>query len=144
MFDDEPKLPKLDNLASHASECKKTDGKAPCASDQPSARLNIKQSADLMAGYLKAGELNPAVMATQKGFLQLFSAWILDESLPWTTGKAPSLDLLFKYLKVKFILPSDTTNWARYFLIYMGRLFVSLQYVPPASVSFYLLMCFRM
>ena len=108
-FDDEPKLPKLNNLASHASECKKTDREAPCASDQPSARLNIKQSADLMAEYLKAGELNPAVMATQKGFLRLFSAWILDESLPWTTGEAPSLDLLFKYLKVKFILPSDTT-----------------------------------
>jgi hypothetical protein len=107
-FDHEPKLPKLNNLASHASECKKTDRGAPCASDQPSARLNIKQSADLMAEYLKAGELNPAVMATQKGFLRLFSAWILDESLPWTTDEAPSLDLLFKYLKVKFILPSDT------------------------------------
>ncbi|KAI9458095.1 hypothetical protein F5148DRAFT_1287509 [Russula earlei] len=70
-FDDEPKLPKLNNLASHASECKKTDHKAPCASDQPftHTRLNIKQSADLMAKYLKAGELNPAIMPTQKGFL---------------------------------------------------------------------------
>ncbi|KAI9450260.1 hypothetical protein F5148DRAFT_1290930 [Russula earlei] len=110
-FDDEPKLPKLNNLASHASECKKTDREAPCASNQPftHARLNIKQSADLMAEYLKAGKLNPAIMPTQKGFLRLFSAWILDESLPWTTGKAPSLDILLKYLKVKFILLSDTT-----------------------------------
>jgi hypothetical protein len=68
-FDDEPKLPKLNNLASHASECKETDHKVPCASDQPSALLNIKQSADLMAEYLKAGELNPAIIATQKAFL---------------------------------------------------------------------------
>ncbi|KAF8979619.1 hypothetical protein BDQ17DRAFT_1170237, partial [Cyathus striatus] len=44
-----------------------------------------------------------------KGFLHLFSAWILDESLPWTTGEAPSLHLLFKYLKVRYTLPSDQT-----------------------------------
>lgn len=62
-----------------------------------------------MAQYLKAGELNPEIIPTQKGFLRLFSAWILDESLPWTTGQAPSLNLLFKYLKVRFYLPSDTT-----------------------------------
>jgi len=28
----------------------------------------------------------------------------------WTTGEAPSLNLLFKYLKIKFYLPTDTTN----------------------------------
>ena len=62
-----------------------------------------------MASYLKAGELNPAHEPMQKGFLWLFSAWILDESLPWTTGEAPALHLLFKYLKIQFQLPSDTT-----------------------------------
>ncbi|KAF8228159.1 hypothetical protein L208DRAFT_1292918 [Tricholoma matsutake] len=62
-----------------------------------------------MALYLKNGELNSAIEPTQKGFLHLFSAWILDESLPWTTGEAPSLHILFKYLKIKFILLSDTT-----------------------------------
>jgi hypothetical protein len=31
------------------------------------------------------------------------------ESLPWTSGEAPSLALLFRYLKVRFYLPSDTT-----------------------------------
>ena len=39
----------------------------------------------------------------------MFAAWILNESLPWTTGEAPSLQLLFKYLKINFMLPSDTT-----------------------------------
>lgn len=62
-----------------------------------------------MREYLRNGELNPAIEATQTGFLRLFSAWILDESLPWTTGEAPSLKLLFQYLKVNFVLPTGTT-----------------------------------
>ena len=62
-----------------------------------------------MAVYLKEGKLNPAQVPTQKGFLRLFAAWILDESLPWTTGEVPTLRLLFKYLKVSYALPSDTT-----------------------------------
>lgn len=62
-----------------------------------------------MREYLREGELNPAVTATQTGFYRLFAAWILDESLPWTTGEAPTLQILFKYLKVNFILPTDTT-----------------------------------
>jgi hypothetical protein len=62
-----------------------------------------------MAAYFKAGRLNPDLIPIQKGFLCLFSAWILDESLPWTSGEASSLALLFKYLKVRFYLLSDTT-----------------------------------
>jgi len=110
-FDDEPVLPKLNNLATHITQCKKTKGHVPEDTTRPpiSEQFNLKQSAALMAQYLKKGELNPAVTATQSGFLRLFSAWILDESLPWTTGEAPSLQLLFKYLKINFSLPSDTT-----------------------------------
>ncbi|KAJ7056278.1 hypothetical protein C8F01DRAFT_926137, partial [Mycena amicta] len=44
-----------------------------------------------------------------KGFLRLFSAWIIDEGLAWTTGESLTLAMLFKYLKIKFVLPSDTT-----------------------------------
>lgn len=62
-----------------------------------------------MEGFLKDGELNPAIVADQAGFFRIFSAWILDESLPWTTGESPTLAMLFKYLKVKFSLPCDTT-----------------------------------
>jgi hypothetical protein len=61
--------------------------------------FNVKRSAEFMSEYLKNGELNPAVIATPSGFLCLFVAWILDESLPWTTGEAPTLHLLLKYLK---------------------------------------------
>jgi hypothetical protein len=75
-----------------------------------------------MRAYLKDGELNPAVNPTQTGFYRLFAAWILDESLPWTTGEAPSLKLLFQYLKVKFVLPlSDTTVRNQ-----LGRIFAEL------------------
>ena len=70
---------------------------------------NLKASHDIMEAYLKEGELNLAIIPTQAGFLHLFSAWILDESLPWTMGEAPGLHLLFKYLKITFQLPSDTT-----------------------------------
>jgi hypothetical protein len=109
-FDDEPVLPKLNNLASHVNECKKKSVNASSDEEQkPTEKMRLKQSAELMAEYLKAGELNPAVIPTQKGFLRLFSAWILDESLPWTMGEAPSLHVLFQYLKVQFVLPSDST-----------------------------------
>ncbi|KZP08160.1 hypothetical protein FIBSPDRAFT_670922, partial [Athelia psychrophila] len=44
-----------------------------------------------------------------KGFLQIFSAWLLEDDLPWTTGESPGLKRLFEYLHVRFSLPSDTT-----------------------------------
>ena len=116
-FDDEESLPQLNNLSTHISKCrkknpeefKKHDTKPSNPDDDNEHPSKLKQSADLMREYLRNGELNPAIEATQTGFLRLFAAWILDESLPWTTGEAPSLKLLFQYLKVKFILPTDTT-----------------------------------
>jgi hypothetical protein len=113
-FNNELTLPKLNNLATHTTNCKKKSDAGPTGPDHEelpnSACLNIKQSANFMVAYLKAGKLNPDLILTQKGFLCLFSAWILDESLPWTSGEVPSLALLFfKYLKVKFYLPSNTT-----------------------------------
>lgn len=71
---------------------------------------NLRASAKMLEEFLTTeGELNPEVIPTQKGFLRLFAAWIIDESLPWTTGEAPGLRALFTYLKVNFYLPSDTT-----------------------------------
>ena len=116
IFDDEPTLPKLNNLASHVTDCKKKlaqktsqDSEVEDDDTPNSQSFNIKASADMMAAYLKRGELNPAKVPTQAGFLRLFSAWILDESLPWTTGEAPTLQILFDYLKINFHLPSDMT-----------------------------------
>ncbi|KAF4609484.1 hypothetical protein D9613_012328 [Agrocybe pediades] len=109
-FDSEPVLPKLNNLATHVKDCKRTKG---FNNDNPtipaSEQFNLKHSADLMAEFLKNGELNPAIIPTQAGFLRLFAAWILDESLPWTTGESPTLKKLFTYLRLQYTLPSDTT-----------------------------------
>lgn len=57
---------------------------------------------------MKEDKLNPEVVVTYRGFLHIFVAWILDKSLLWTTG-APTLKMLFKYLKITYQLPSDTT-----------------------------------
>ncbi|KAF8228391.1 hypothetical protein L208DRAFT_1291743 [Tricholoma matsutake] len=62
-----------------------------------------------METFLKEGELNLEIVATYSGFLHIFAAWIIDESLPWMTGEAPTLQMLFKYLKITYQLPSDTT-----------------------------------
>lgn len=116
-FEDEPKLPKLNNITSHVSNCKekkKHDEREEAKSrTKPGAplvdQINLRQASSMMADWLKGGELDPEVAVTQKGFLRIFSAWILDESLPWTTGEAPTLRLLFQYMRVSFQLPSDTT-----------------------------------
>lgn len=111
-FDDEKSLPRLNNLSTHIKDCKRTkdaENNNDTSTPPLTERVNLKRSAELMEGYLKQGELNPALVPTQKGFLRLFAAWILDESLPWTTGEAPSLSILFQYLKIRFVLPTDTT-----------------------------------
>jgi len=106
----EPKLPKLQSLAGHAADCKgKKTAKAGDSGPTSEEKFNLKKSAELMEVFLKQGELNPEVTATYAGFLRIFAAWIIDESLPWTTGEAPTLQMLFKYLKVIYALPSDTT-----------------------------------
>lgn len=62
-----------------------------------------------MEEYLLEGKLNPKLEPTRKGFLKIFAAWILQEDLPYTTGKAPALKQLFEYLQIRFMLPSHTT-----------------------------------
>lgn len=119
-FDDEPILPKLSNLASHLSTCKGKNVNSDNEGEEANGPLkfNYQCSVDLMAGYLHAGDLNPAIEPSQEGFYRLFAAWVLDESLPWTTGEAPALSLLFKYARVHFSTPSDTTVHAYLSKIY--------------------------
>ena len=62
-----------------------------------------------MEAFLKEGELNLEVTTTYAGFLCIFAAWIIDGSLPWMTGEAPMLQMLSKYLKITYLLPSNTT-----------------------------------
>ncbi|KAL1939855.1 hypothetical protein VTO73DRAFT_9555 [Trametes versicolor] len=111
-FDKEPRKPSLANLASHLKEDHPDLAKGiPVTEDGKSSVDHgyTLASAKLMEGYLKEGQLNPALEPTKKGFYRLFAAWILDDNMPFTSGESPSLARLFKYLKINFILPSDTT-----------------------------------
>lgn len=112
VFEDEPRQPALTNLASHLKDDHPTvhKGETPPEDGKTSVDHGYTvASATLMAAYLAEGALNPALEPTQKGFYRVFAAWILDDSLPFTTGESPSLTRVFKYLKVNFMLPSDTT-----------------------------------
>ncbi|THU91229.1 hypothetical protein K435DRAFT_572732, partial [Dendrothele bispora CBS 962.96] len=64
----------------------------------------------LMREYIEEGKLNPALVKTRKGFLEVFTAWILEDQLPWTTGESQGLRRVFEYLRVQFRLPTDTTT----------------------------------
>jgi hypothetical protein len=112
-FDDEPTLPKLNNLATHSKVCLEKNAKLANsddeAPDQDTKVANLQRSIDMLSSYLKDGELNPAIIPDQSGFYRIFSAWVLDESLPWTTGEAKMLNKLFRYIKCDFSLPTDTT-----------------------------------
>lgn len=113
-FDDESPRPGLQNLATHLTKCKKKpgpgdDSEAGQGRVEGGEKFNLEASVKLMQSYMKEGLINPEIVATQKGFYRIFAAWILDESLPWTTGESPSLAALFKYLRVRFSLPTDTT-----------------------------------
>ncbi|TFY61097.1 hypothetical protein EVJ58_g4726 [Rhodofomes roseus] len=116
-FEDEPLRPPLNNLAKHTSyahadklkEAKSAPADAPPATTEPGTHGYTAASAQLMDKWLAEGDLNPLVEPTRRGFLRLFSAWIFDEDLPFTTGEAPRLRELFKYLKINYVLPSDTT-----------------------------------
>ncbi|KAF4611808.1 hypothetical protein D9613_004630 [Agrocybe pediades] len=108
-FDDEKVLPRLNNLATHVAECKKTEDHTKESDPPLTESMKLKQSVKLMEGFLKEGALNPSIEPTQTGFQRLFAAWILDESLPWTTGESPTLASLFEYLRVTYTLPTDTT-----------------------------------
>ncbi|KAF6762923.1 hypothetical protein DFP72DRAFT_747468, partial [Ephemerocybe angulata] len=115
-WEDEPTKPRTSNLTAHlrteykeyakkkAAIAEAAEGDAPLEGE-----YNLPVVRDLMAEFLKKGELNPAVNPTWKGFLKLFALWILDDDLPWTTGESPMLRDLFKYLHINHKLPSDTT-----------------------------------
>lgn len=113
---DEDSKPFIGNLATHLGKHKQqvaaAEAQASVGTDSPSTKQSNKfnlGSIKLMEEFLKNGELNPAVVKSKKGFQKLFAAWLLEEDLPWTTGEAPSLANLFRYLEINYTLPSDTT-----------------------------------
>ena len=73
-FDMEPKLPKLHNLAGHVLDCKGAKDKEEKENHEPTSKehINIKRSAEMMAAYLKEGELNQKLLPHIKGFYVSF------------------------------------------------------------------------
>jgi hypothetical protein len=144
-FADEPKQPNLGNLATHLNDHGGRDIPIPGAQPAGLPQGVTAASAKLMEEFLINGQLNPAIVATQKGFLTIFSAWLLEDDLPFTTGETPGIQRLFQYLKCKFCLPSDTTvrnTLARTFLDMFKRLKADLKVrcYLPAVLSIYFLL----
>jgi hypothetical protein len=118
-FDDEDPQPWLGNLATHTRErhtdkVDQGDESTTNAPDHPYTAASAK----LMESFLAEGKLNPKIDPTKKGFLAHFAAWILEDNLPFTTGETPGIKRLFKYLQVKFQLPTDTSVRNELYRIY--------------------------
>ncbi|KAJ7084205.1 hypothetical protein C8R44DRAFT_721855, partial [Mycena epipterygia] len=62
-----------------------------------------------MEDFLLDGKLNPVINTTQKNFLKIFAARIIEDDLAFTTGKTDGIHRLFEFLESRYQLPSDTT-----------------------------------
>ena len=141
-FEDEPRRPPMNNLAKHTGSRHAEKLNEPEAN--PGATLTSTptthgfnpRSAEIMEKWLAEGELNPLIEPTRKGFLRLFAAWILEEDLPFTTGEAPPLQQLFQYLKIQYVLPSDTTVRNT-----LARIFVDLHVAIVRELAVCLIYC---
>ena len=118
-WSDEPHLPFTGNLTNHirlkhpekrSKPAGSDDGNSDDDGDAFTTNNGLGPgSSKLLEDFARRGFLNPAREATQEGFYRLFAAWLLDDDLPWTTGETTSIKRLFRYLKVRFSLPTDTT-----------------------------------
>lgn len=117
LFDDEPKIPPLGNLATHIRtkhpNIEELVAKAAADANGPQhpglTRGISAASAKIIDDYLTEGKLHPKREPTQQGFYKVFAAWILEDDLPFTTGETGGIARLYKYMQSRFLLPSDTT-----------------------------------
>ncbi|KAJ6625138.1 hypothetical protein B0H10DRAFT_2212148 [Mycena sp. CBHHK59/15] len=107
LFGDEDPQPALGNLAMHY---KKHAG-APLPDDvEPGVTRGISAaSAKIMEDFLVEGKLNPTINTTQKNFYKIFSAWIIEDDLLFSTGETVGINRLFRFMHSRYELPSDTT-----------------------------------
>ncbi|KAF5343504.1 hypothetical protein D9758_015634 [Tetrapyrgos nigripes] len=115
-FEDEKPRPSITSLTAHfrkdhTDNLKLAATAASYAADPevPKELSGASASARLLDGYIKEGVLNPTVEPMRRGFLKVFTAWLIEDDLPFTTGESPALQRVFDYLKIKWKLPSDTT-----------------------------------
>ncbi|KAJ7307880.1 hypothetical protein DFH08DRAFT_636630, partial [Mycena albidolilacea] len=107
LFGDEKPAPALGNLATHYKQ--HHHGILVPSDVQPGETRGVSaSSAKIMADFLVEGKINPAINSTQKNFLKVFTAWIIEDDLPFTTGETPGIQRLFAFLQTRYGLPSDT------------------------------------
>ncbi|KAF5333038.1 hypothetical protein D9758_017299 [Tetrapyrgos nigripes] len=97
-FDDERPKPALSNLAAHLTKDHPDRGTETEKDDLPKISSEAA-SASLMRNYIEAGVLNPALEPTKEGFIDVFPAWVFEDSLPFTMGESSALRRVFAYLK---------------------------------------------
>lgn len=107
----EKKKPQLGNLGTHIKTKHADKADEALADDEakPVDHGYSAKSAKIMADMLAEGALHPHLEPTQNGFIKMVAAWIIEENLPWSSGESPGLAALFKYVEVRFKLPTDTT-----------------------------------
>lgn len=91
LFGDEKPAPQLGNLATHL---RKEHKAIPPPSDvRPGEVREIgAASAKIMEDFLLDGKLNPVINTTQKNFLKIFAAWIIEDDLAFTTGETDGIN----------------------------------------------------
>jgi hypothetical protein len=70
----EPRLPKLQNLAGHVTECKGAKDAKKLDGPTSKEHVNLKQSVEIMNVFLKEGELDVSTPQRQKKFRKCANA----------------------------------------------------------------------
>ncbi|KAH9164016.1 hypothetical protein EDB89DRAFT_1859580 [Lactarius sanguifluus] len=141
-YNNEPHKPRLGNLATHTKEhagliarreAEKSGNDGRLTSTKLSHTGFTLASARLMEKYVQDGLLNPRIEPTQSSFTRLFVAWLVEQDLPFTTGKF-AISELFKYIQCQFSLPSNTAvrkSVAQIFTDLHSTIVRETMYVPP-------------
>ena len=80
-------------------EVKQTTATAdPLPTTDPVHRGFTLASVRVIQGFLEAGKLNLQKNPTQHGFLCLFTAWLIEDDLPFTIGESLALKRLYEYM----------------------------------------------
>ncbi|KAJ7721351.1 hypothetical protein DFH07DRAFT_760491 [Mycena maculata] len=96
-YDDEPApQPSLCNLATHLKKHGGPNIPVPGAAVPGETRGISTASARIMDEFLRDGQLNPAKVRTQRGFLKVFTAWLVEDDLPFTTGETGGIQRLVR------------------------------------------------
>lgn len=162
-FEAEPKKPHLGNLGTHVKtnhEELDRKGKALLAAgksveevldegiDDAHAALTLTYGGygpaeqKMFADFIEACQ-EETMVHTQSGFYMAFAAWVVEDNLPWSTGMKSGIQRIWRYLKNKWKLPSDTTvrNYVQRLFdllveVLVKEIMVSRHYSFPRNVQY--------